>query len=50
MIIMTGLINAIKDNGFLALSSTAASALIYVLHILHVPKVPLLRYDSQSSR
>ena len=44
MIIMTGLIIAIKDNGFLALSSIAAP--IYVLHIRMCPKVPLLCYDS----
>ena len=31
MIVLTGLIIAIKDNGFLALSSIAAP--IYVLHI-----------------
>ena len=43
MIIMTGLIIAIKDNGFLALSSTAP---IYVLHIRMCRKVPLLRCDS----
>ena len=41
---MTGLIIAIKDNCFLALSSIAA--LIYVLHIRMCRKVPLLRYDS----
>ena len=40
MIIMTGLIIAIKDNGFLALSSIAAP--IYVLHIRMCRKVPLL--------
>ena len=40
MIIMTGLIIAIKDNGFLALSSIAAP--IYVLHIRRCHKVPLL--------
>ena len=44
MIIMTGLIIAIKDNGFLALSSIAA--LIYVLHIGMCRTVPLLLYDS----
>ena len=44
MIIMTGLIIAIKDNGFLALSSIAAP--INVLHIRMCRKVPLLRYDS----
>ena len=44
MIIMTGLIFAIMDNGFLALSSIAAQ--IYVLHIRMCHKVPLLRYDS----
>ena len=44
MIFMTGLIIAIKDNGFLALSSIAAP--IYVLHIRMCRKVPLLRYDS----
>ena len=44
MIIMTGLIIAIKDNGFLALSSMAVP--IYVLHIRMCRKVPLLRYDS----
>ena len=42
MIIMTGLIIAIKDNGFLALSRIAAP--IYVLHIRMCRKVPLLRY------
>ena len=40
----TRLIIAIKDNGFLALSSIAAP--IYVLHIRMCRKVPLLRYDS----
>ena len=44
MILMTGLIIAIKDNGFLTLSSIAAP--IYVLHIRMCRKVPLLRYDS----
>ena len=44
MIIMTGLIIAIKDNGFLALSSRAVP--IYVLHIPMCRKGPLLRYDS----
>ena len=44
MIIRTGLIIAVKDNGFLALSSIAA--LIYVLHIRMCHEVPLLRYDS----
>ena len=44
MIIMTGLIIAIKDNGFLALSSIAAP--IFVLHIRMRRKGPLLRYDS----
>ena len=44
MIIMTGLIIEIKDNGFLALSSIAAP--IYVLHICMCRKVALLRYDS----
>ena len=45
MIIMTGLLIAIKDNGLLALSSIAA--LIFVLHIRMCRKVPLLRpYDS----
>ena len=44
MIIMTGLIITIKDNGFLALSSIAAP--IYVLHIRMCRKVPLQRYDS----
>ena len=45
MIIMTGLITAIKDNGFLALSSMAVP--IYVLHICMCRKVPLLRpYNS----
>ena len=44
MIIMTGVIIAIKDNGILALSSIAAQ--IYVLHIRMCCKVPLLRYDS----
>ena len=44
MIIMTGLIIAIKDNGFLALSSIAVP--IYVLHIRMCGKVPLLRHDS----
>ena len=44
MIIMTGLIIVIKDNGFHALSSIAAR--IYVLHIRMCRKVPLLRYDS----
>ena len=44
MIILTGLIIAIKDNGFLALSNIAAP--IYVLHIRVCRKVPLLRYDS----
>ena len=39
MIIMTGLIFAIKDNGFLAPSSIAAP--IYVLHICMGRKVPL---------
>ena len=41
---MTGLIIAIKDNGFLTLSSIAPP--IYVLHIRMCHKVPLLRYDS----
>ena len=41
MIIMTGLIIAIKDNSFLTLSSIAA--LIFVLHIFLCHKVPLLR-------
>ena len=44
MIIMTGLIIAIKDSGFLALASIAAP--IYVLHIGMCRKVPLLRYGS----
>ena len=44
MIIMTGLIIAIKDNGFLALSSIAAP--IYELHMRKCRKVPLLRYES----
>ena len=44
MILMTGLIIAINDNGFLALLSIAAP--IYVLHIRMCRKVPLLRYDS----
>ena len=44
MIIMTGLIIAIKDNGFLSLSSIAAP--IYVLHIRKYNKVPLLCYGS----
>ena len=44
MIIMTGLIIAIMDSGFLALASIAA--LIYVLHIRMCHKVPLLRYGS----
>ena len=44
IIIMTGLIIAIKDNGFLALLSIAAP--IFVLHIRMCRKVPLLRYDS----
>ena len=44
MIIMTGQIIAIKDNGFLALSSIVAP--IYVLHIRMCRKVPLIRYDS----
>ena len=44
MIFMTGLIIAIKDNGFLALSSIAAP--IYVLHIRMSRKMPLLRYVS----
>ena len=44
MIIMTELIIAIKDNGFLALSSIAAP--ICVLHIRMCLKVPLLRFDS----
>ena len=44
MLIMTGLIVEIKDNGFLAVSSIAAP--IYVLHICMCHKVPLLRYDS----
>ena len=44
MIIMTGLIIAIKDNGFVALLSIAAP--IYLLHIHMCRKVPLLRYDS----
>ena len=39
MIIITGLIIAIKDNGCLALSSIAAP--IYVLHIRMCRKVPL---------
>ena len=43
MIILTGLIIAIKDNGFLILSSIAAP--INVLHIRISRKVPLLRYD-----
>ena len=41
---MTGLIIAIKDNGFLALSSIVAP--ICLLHIHMCCKVPLLRYDS----
>ena len=41
MIIVTGLIIAIKDNGFLALSIIAAP--ICVLHIPMCRKVPLLR-------
>ena len=41
---MTGLIIAIKEYGFLALSSIAAP--IYVLHICMCRKMPLLRYDS----
>ena len=44
MIFMTGLIIAIKNNGFLALSSIAVP--IYVLRIRMCRKVPLLRYDS----
>ena len=44
MIIMTGLIIAIKDNSFLTLSIIAAP--IYVLHIRMCRKVALLRYDS----
>ena len=44
MIFMTGLIIAIKNNGFLALSSIAAP--IYVLRIRMSRKVHLLRYDS----
>ena len=40
MIIMTGLIIAIKDNGFLAVSSIAAP--ICVLHFRVCRKVPLL--------
>ena len=40
MIIMTGLIIAIKDNGCLALSSIASP--IFVLHIRMCRKVPLL--------
>ena len=40
MIIMTGLIIAIEDNGFLTLSSIAAP--ISVLHICMCRKVPLL--------
>ena len=44
MIITISLIIAIKDNGFLALSSIAAQ--IYELHIRMCRKVPLLRYDS----
>ena len=40
MIIMTGLIIAIKDKGCLALSSIAVQ--IYVLHICMCRKVPLL--------
>ena len=40
MIIMTGLIIAIKDTGFLALSSIAEP--IFVLHIHMCRKVPLL--------
>ena len=44
MIIMTGLIIAIKDKGFHALSSIVE--LIYVLHIRMFRKVPLLGYDS----
>ena len=42
MIIMTELIIAIKDNGFLALSSIAAP--IYVLHIRMCRKEPLLTF------
>ena len=41
MIIMTGLIIAIKDNGFLAVSSSAAP--IRVLHIRICRRVPLVR-------
>ena len=41
MIIMTGVITAIKDNGFLAVSRAAAP--ICVLHIRICRKVPLVR-------